>query len=99
MIFKVSHNKKIHMINSDDKKTLEQLKKHIHTLFKGLEFNFNMSYIDADGDQISLIDESDYKILLSSNLKTTKIFVQDVNEDFIEATARLTLEDKYFDKE
>lgn len=54
MLFKVAHEKEIHVINSKDKSSLIELKKALPTVFKRLPEKYSLSYIDADKDEITL---------------------------------------------
>lgn len=90
MIFKVSHDKKIHLINLKGKESIEELKKAIAQAFKLVASGFELSYIDEDGDQITLNDEQDFAILTSLSLKTMKINVQEVDTD-VKSESELSL--------
>lgn len=50
MILKVNYNKKTHLINTQDKPSIDDLKKSITQTFKSLPDRYALSYIDEDGD-------------------------------------------------
>jgi translation elongation factor P/translation initiation factor 5A len=60
MIFKVLFGKQIHLINSSDKLKIEQIFSILPTVFKSLPPRYSLSYLDEDGDEITLKDQSDY---------------------------------------
>ena len=63
MLFKIIFGKEIHVMNPKDKSTLVQLKEFIRTVFKRLPSKYILTYTDAEGDQITLGNESDIAIL------------------------------------
>lgn len=80
MIFKVILDKKIHLINLKDKEGIEELRKAIALSFKITVDSFEMSYIDEDGDEITLNDAQDFAILTSYGLKMMKVKLQEVKK-------------------
>lgn len=66
MIFKVALNSKMRLINLKDKESFEELRRSVSNSF-GLSINgFEMTYIDEDGDEITLSDAQDFGILVCS---------------------------------
>jgi hypothetical protein len=47
--------------------------------------------VDEDGDEIALNDQSDYHVLLMSSLKTIKVSIKEVNEEFMEITEKIVI--------
>jgi len=80
MILKVTFAKKTHLINITDKPNIADLYTAINLIFKSLPSRYTLSYLDEDGDEITLQDQQDYQILMSSNNKTTKVNIKEVNE-------------------
>jgi len=80
MILKVTFAKKTHLINIKDKPNIADLYTAINLIFKSLPSRYTLSYLDEDGDEITLQDQQDYQILMSSNNKTTKVNIKEVNE-------------------
>jgi hypothetical protein len=54
MIFKIALGKQIHIINSQDKLKISQLFTTIASIFKGLPNRYALTYLDEDGDEITL---------------------------------------------
>lgn len=81
MIFKVALNNKMRLINFKGKESFEELRVAISQSFSLPRNGFEMSYIDEDGDEITLSDEQDFAILTSSDLKTMKIKVKVFNQE------------------
>ena len=75
MIFKVVLDKKIHLVKLAQEATVQELKKAVSQAFKLRPEHFTMFYVDEEGDDITLNDEHDYAILLSSGQKTMKVKV------------------------
>jgi hypothetical protein len=86
MIFKVQFGKQIHLVNSNDKLRIDQFLTVLPSVFKTLPNKYSLSYLDEDGDEITLKDQSDYAVLLKSGLKTVRITIRESNEEFIEVT-------------
>lgn len=82
MLFKVTYEKEIHILKSVNTKNLQELQGAISKVFKQHPERFYLTYLDEDGDEITLATESDFGILLSSGLKSTKILIREKNEDF-----------------
>ena len=73
MIFKIVFDNKIHLVKLAQEATIEQLRGAIGQAFKLHPRQFCMFYVDEEGDDITLNDEHDYAILLSTGQKTMKI--------------------------
>lgn len=82
MLFKVTFEKEIHILKSINVKTLQELKGMIPKVFKIHPPSFYLTYLDEDGDEITLANEADYGILLGTQAKTAKIIIREKNEDF-----------------
>jgi len=80
MIFKVALDKKIRLINLKGKESIDELRTAVSQSFKMPADSFEMSYIDEDGDEITLSDPQDFSILISSEAKTTKIKIQMISD-------------------
>ena len=91
MVFKLIYGKQIHLTSSQDKQQLPQLQAFIQSHFKTLPERYALTYIDEEGDEITLNDQNDYAILLGNKAKTTKIILREINQDFIDMTAKLTI--------
>ena len=76
MIFKVALDKKNHLIKLGQSGTVEDLKKSISQSFKLPSEGFTMCYVDEEGDDITLNDEHDFAILISSGLKNMKVKIE-----------------------
>jgi predicted transposase YdaD len=77
MIFKVLRNKKIHLLKLSQEASFEDLKKAVSQAFKLSPQDFSMCYVDEEGDDVSLNDEFDYSILVSSEQKIMKIKIEE----------------------
>jgi hypothetical protein len=86
MIFKVIFGKQIYLIKPTDKPRFEDFLSSVLSTFKALPNRFTFSYLDEDGDEITLKNQSDYEVLLGSGAKTAKITIRETNEDFMEVT-------------
>jgi len=65
---------------------LSELKKTIPLVFKKLPGKYILTYIDEDTDEITLTNETDFNILLQTGVKTVKIFVKEISEEFYDQT-------------
>ena len=63
MFFKVVYGTEIHVMNSKEQITFEQLLKFIKSVFKKLPPRFTLTYLDSDQDIICLVNDSDIQIL------------------------------------
>ena len=72
---KISCDKEIHLLNK--KVSITELREFISASFKNLPREFSVTYLDSDGDNISLVSEEDVKTLYdtSSNDKFVKVIV------------------------
>jgi len=79
MIFKIVFGKEIHLLNSIA--SYSELVEGIKVSFRKLPSPFAISYADAEGDQISISNQEDFKVFESSNKsdKPVKITVQEAN--------------------
>ena len=75
MIFKVVLDKKIHLVKLAPEGNIRELKRAVAQAFKLRPEQFSMFYVDEEGDDITLNDEHDYAILLSSGQKAMKVKV------------------------
>ena len=91
MVFKLIYGKQIHLTGSQDKQELCQLRAFIQSHFKALPQKYALTYLDEEGDEITLNDQNDYAILLGNRAKTTKIILREVKQDFVDMTAKLTI--------
>lgn len=89
MILKLTFGKKTHLINISDKPNIADLQRSINHIFKSLPSKYTLSYFDEDGDEITLQDQQDYQVLVSSNAKTAKVNIKEVNEEFMELTQKI----------
>ena len=77
MFLKIALGKEIHVMNSKDSNvTLTELKDYIKKVFKKLPQKYMLTYIDDDGDQITIGNESDVRILNESGVKSAKIIIE-----------------------
>lgn len=81
MIFKISFGKEIHILNRQV--NYIELISFIKQTFKKLPANFTLSYIDAEGDNITLTNNSDMEILYLSkgSTQSLKITITEVKEE------------------
>ena len=93
MLFKVTYDKEIHILKSVNAKTLQELKASVPKVFKQHPQNFYMTYLDEDGDEITLATQADYDILVGGGVKSAKILIKEKNEDFYDETQRFELEE------
>ncbi len=91
MLFKVAFDKEIHIIKSQTTMTLQDLKLQVPKVFKQHPERFYFTYLDEDGDEITLATEDDFKILLSAKLKSVKIIIKEKSEDFYDETQKIEL--------
>lgn len=91
MIFKVALGKQIHLINSQDKLKLQQILAFIPTIFKNLPRRYALTYLDEDGDEITLKEQDDYDVLLSSGLKTAKILIRENLDEIVDLTNEIVI--------
>lgn len=85
MFFKIALGKEIHVMNAkEDNITLADLKDFIRKVFKKLPAKFMLTYVDTEGDQITLGNENDIKILNESGFKSVKIIVEETSEEFFD---------------
>lgn len=95
MHFKVSFGKEIHIVNSEGRATFTDFKLCLPTIFKKLPDRFMLSYIDQDGDQITITNDHDYKIMLETGLKYIKILLKEVEKgEFYDQTQIVELEEE-----
>lgn len=92
MIFKVIFGSEIHIVKSTDKPRFHQLLSFLPTVFKTLPSKFKLSYHDEEGDEITFEDQSDYDVLLATKQKSVKITIKEINEDFIEMTNEIHID-------
>ena len=65
------------------------------SVFRSLPKRYALSYLDEDGDEISLKDQSDYEVLLGSGQKTAKVTIRENSEEFMEVTNEIQIESTY----
>ena len=53
---------------------------------KKLPAKYMLTYVDSEGDQITLGNENDIKILNESDYKSVKIVIEETSEDFFDQT-------------
>jgi len=93
MFFKIALGKEIHVMNAKEESvSLADLKDFIRKVFKKLPAKFMLFYVDSDGDQITLGNENDIKILNESGFKSVKIIVEETSEDFFDQTQEVAIE-------
>jgi hypothetical protein len=63
-------------------------------VFKKLPGKFVLTYVDEDSDEITLTNETDFNILLQTGMKTVKIFIKEVSEDFYDQTQEVVIEEE-----
>ena len=80
-------------MKSANAKTLQELKVLVPKVFKTAPKNFYLTYLDEDGDEITLATEADYSILLGTNAKSSKILIRERTEDFYDETQKVYLEE------
>jgi hypothetical protein len=73
---------------------LGELKKSIPQVFKKLPGKYVLTYIDEDLDEITLTNETDFNILLQTGMKTVKIFIKEISEDFYDQTQEVVIEEE-----
>lgn len=82
---KISCEKEIHLLNK--KVSIIELHSFIKSTFKNLPRDYSITYLDCDGDHISLVSEDDLKTLYeTSKDKFVKVVIScnDTNAYFIE---------------
>lgn len=82
MFFKVVYGTEIHVMNSKEDVTYEQIQVFIKSVFKKLPARYTLTYLDSDQDIICLVNDSDVQILRESGLKKVKIEIVESSEDF-----------------
>lgn len=92
MLFKVSLSSEIHIVNSKDKASFHEFKTTLPKVFKKLPSRYSLTYVDEDGDEITLTNQGDYNILLQTGMKSTRIYVKEVSEEFFEQTEEIQLD-------
>lgn len=55
--------------------TFEELLAHIRTAFKKLPKNFSLSYIDKEGDTISVTNQADLDIIYENKLPSLRLII------------------------
>lgn len=79
MYMKISCEKEIHLLNK--KVNIHDLQAFIKTTFKNLPRDYSITYLDCDGDLISLVSEEDLKSLYeTSKDKFVKVFINPLEE-------------------
>lgn len=73
MLFKLVHIKEIHMLNK--KVSFDELTHHIKTTFKKLPANFSYSYIDKEGDTISVTNDADLDTIYEAKLPSIRLII------------------------
>ena len=74
MYMKISCDKEIHLLNKQV--TMKELRAFIKSTFKNVSKDYSLTYLDVDGDQISLVSEEDVKTLYeTSKDKFVKVFI------------------------
>lgn len=83
MIFKIVFGKEIHLLNSIT--SYPSLVEGIKGSFKKLPPSFTLSYADSEGDQISVSNQEDFKVLEGANKpeKPVKVIIQETVEERI----------------
>lgn len=76
----------------EGKTTLAELKDFIRKVFKKLPAKYMLTYVDSEGDQITLGNENDIKILNDSDYKSVKIIIEETSEDFFDQTQEVAIE-------
>ncbi len=93
MFFKIALGKEIHVMNAKEgNTTLAELKDFIRKVFKKMPAKYMLTYVDSEGDQITLGNENDIKILNETGLKSVKIIVEETSEDFFDQTQEVAIE-------
>lgn len=71
---KISCDKEIHLLNK--KVSIKDLHAFIQGTFKNVVGEYSLTYLDCDGDQISLVSEEDLKTLYeTSKDKFVKVYI------------------------
>jgi tricorn protease-like protein len=71
---KISCDKEIHLLNK--KVNIKELHAFIQESFKKATKNYVLTYLDSDGDQISLVSDDDIKTLYeTSKEKFVKVLI------------------------
>jgi hypothetical protein len=73
MLFKLVHNKEIHMLNR--KVGFAELQAHIKSAFKKLPENFSLSYVDHEGDTIAVTNQADLDTIYESKLPSLRLII------------------------
>jgi hypothetical protein len=77
MFIKLVLGNQIHILNKEI--TMTEIHSFIADRFKNIPESYNLTYIDSDGDTISIMSDNDIKSLQqSSNGKATKVFISKV---------------------
>lgn len=79
------------MINCKDKPQISQFFALLPSVFRSLPKRYALSYLDEDGDEISLKDQSDYEVLMGSGQKTAKVTIRENSEEFMEVTNEIQI--------
>jgi len=93
MFFKIVFGKEIHVMNAKETTSLSELRSFVKGVFKRLPPKYMLSYIDNEGDQITLGNESDVKVLQESGLKSVKLVIEETSEEFFDQTVEVIVED------
>lgn len=94
MFFKVVYGTEIHVMNSKEDVTYEQIQVFIKSVFKKLPARYTLTYLDSDQDIICLVNDSDVQILRESGLKKVKIEIVESSEDFYDQTQEIKIEEE-----
>jgi threonyl-tRNA synthetase len=82
MLFKLTFDKEIHIVNAAKADSLLKLKETIIQIFKQLPKRFYLTYLDEDSDEITLENGNDFTILLKNTARSIKIFIREQSEEF-----------------
>lgn len=78
MIFKLIHNKEIHMLNKQV--THSELVEFVKASFRKVPKTFSLSYMDADGDVIAITGQEDLNVVYSMGTNMLRIIIEESNE-------------------
>lgn len=99
MLLKVTLEKEIHIVKSAVANSLAALRTTIPQLFKACPSRFYLSYLDEEGDEITLANDNDYQILLATNQRSAKVYIREKSEEFYDETQQVEIVEEELSEE
>jgi hypothetical protein len=83
MIFKVAHGKEIHMLSKQV--SFSELHAFVLASFRKVPTHFALSYLDNEGDAITISSQEDLDVVYQMKVPSLKITISETNEEALKA--------------